>query len=79
MEDAITRGAKRISVEFPDVFELLILGAGHIVVRDSKGKEEIKRIPRVPLLIFRQSELDRITEAWAVTTSSDSVVEDDEA
>jgi hypothetical protein len=68
-EDAITRGAKRISVEFPDVFELLLLGSGHVVVRDSKGREEIRRIPRVPLLIFREKELDRIAEVWAVTAT----------
>jgi hypothetical protein len=68
-EDAITRGAKRISVEFPDVFELLLLGAGHVVVRDSKGREEIRRIPRVPLLIFREKELDQIAEVWAVTST----------
>jgi hypothetical protein len=77
-EDAITRGAKRISVEFPDVFELLILGAGHVVVRDSKGKEEIRRIPRVPMLLFREKELDAIAEVWAVTTQSDSSTSEDE-
>lgn len=68
MEDAITRGAKRISVEFPDVFELLLLGSGHVVVRDSKGKEEIRRIPRVPFLFLRERRLDEIAEVWAVTT-----------
>ncbi len=77
-EDAITRGAKRISVEFPDVFELLLLGAGHVVVRDSKGKEEIKRIPRVPFLFFREQQLDAITEAWAVTTQPEVSTEDEE-
>jgi hypothetical protein len=77
-EDAITRGAKRISVEFPDVFELLILGAGHVVVRDSKGKEEIRRIPRVPMLLFREKELDAIAEVWAVTTQSESGASEDE-
>jgi hypothetical protein len=77
-EDAIVRGAKRISVEFPDVFELLLLGAGHVVVRDSKGKEEIRRIPRVPLLLFREKRLDEIAEVWAVATTSDSASEDDE-
>jgi len=78
-EDAIARGAKRISVEYPDVFELLLLGAGHVVVRDSKGREEIRRIPRVPLLWFRENQLDRIAEAWAVTTAAESEADDDEA
>ncbi len=78
MEDAITRGAKRLSVEFPDVFELLLLGAGHIVVRDSRGKEEIRRIPRVPFLIFRERQIDQIAEAWAVTMGNDtSALEED--
>jgi len=77
-EDAITRGAKRISVEYPDVFELLLLGAGHVVVRDSKGKEEIRRIPRVPFLFLRENELDRIAEVWAVTTQSDASIDDEE-
>lgn len=71
IEDAITRGAKRISVEYPDVFELLLLGSGHIVVRDSKGKEEIRRIPRVPLLIFREKQLDQISEVWGVSLQND--------
>jgi hypothetical protein len=77
-EDAIARGAKRISVEYPDVFELLLLGAGHVVVRDSKGREEIRRIPRVPLLFFRENQLDSITEAWAVTNQTDDTHEDEE-
>ncbi len=78
MEDAITRGAKRLSVEFPDVFELLLLGAGHVVVRDSRGKEEIRRIPRVPMLFFREKQLDQIAEAWAVTMTNETSTEDDE-
>jgi hypothetical protein len=77
-EDAIARGAKRISVEYPDVFELLLLGAGHVVVRDSKGREEIRRIPRVPFLILREGRLDAIAEAWAVTGAGAAVVEDEE-
>jgi hypothetical protein len=77
-EDAIARGAKRITVEFPDVFELLLLGSGHVVVRDSKGREEIRRIPRVPFLIFREGQLDDIAEAWAVTTQPDVTTEDEE-
>ncbi len=81
IEDAITRGAKRISVEYPDVFELLLLGSGHIVVRDSKGKEEIRRIPRVPLLIFREKQLDQISEVWGVSLQNDaaSTSEDEES
>ncbi|MBM4015245.1 MAG: hypothetical protein FJ293_09835 [Planctomycetes bacterium] len=78
MEDAITRGAKRLSVEYPDVFEMLLLGAGHIVVRDSRGKEEIRRIPRVPFLLFREKQLDQIAEAWAVVHADGAAVEDDE-
>jgi hypothetical protein len=80
MEDAITRGAKRITVEYPDIFELLLLGSGHVVVRDSKGKEEIRRIPRVPLLIFRERQLDAISEVWGVSLQSDgaSTGEDEE-
>jgi len=78
MEDAITRGAKRISVEFPDVFELLLLGSGHVVIRDSKGKEEIRRIPRVPFLIFREQQLDAISESWAVTMQPDPASTEDE-
>lgn len=78
MEDAITRGAKRIVVEFPDVFELLLLGAGHVIVRDSKGKEEIRRIPRVPWMVFRRKQLDAIAEVWAVSGTSDAVLEDED-
>jgi hypothetical protein len=78
MEDAITRGAKRISVEFPDVFELLLLGAGHVVVRDSKGKEEIRRIPRVPLLFFRRKQLERIAEVWGVASTAESAASGDD-
>jgi hypothetical protein len=78
MEDAITRGAKRLSVEYPDVFELLLLGSGHVVVRDSRGKEEIRRIPRVPLLFFREKQLDQIAEAWAVVNADAETQDDDE-
>ena len=78
MQDAITRGAKRLSVEFPDVFELLLLGAGHVIVRDSRGKEEIRRIPRVPFLFFREKQLDQIAEAWAVTSSADAAATEED-
>ena len=80
-EDAIARGAKRISVEFPDVFELLLIGSGHVVVRDSKGREEIRRIPRVPLLIFRERQLDQISEVWGVSLQNDPTAmgEDEES
>ena len=47
MDDSLARGAKRVRASYPDFFELLICWAGDLVIFDSIGRRELRRIPHV--------------------------------
>jgi len=67
MDDSLARGAKRVRSSYPDFFELLLCLAGDLIIFDSTGRREIRKIPHVPMLPFVRKRINRILEATAVT------------
>ncbi len=67
MDDSLARGAKRIRASYPDFFELLLCLAGDLIIFDSTGRREIRRIPHVPLLPLVKKRINLILETTAVT------------
>lgn len=76
LDDSLGRGAKTIRTEFPDMLELLLGMAGTLVVRDSSGQRELRRIPHVMFLPMVRKRLNLVLERMAVTTGA--ITEDDE-
>ena len=69
MDDSLARGAKRIRTSYPDFFELLLCLAGDLVIFDSTGRRELRRIPHVPMLPMVKTKINRIMETTAVTAA----------
>jgi hypothetical protein len=67
MDDSLARGAKRVRSSYPDFFELLLCLAGDLVIFDSVGRRELRRIPHVPLLPLVRKRINRILEKTAIT------------
>ncbi len=67
MDDSLARGAKRVSSSYPDFFEFLLCLAGDLIIYDSMGRRELRRIQHVPFLPFVRGKIDRILETTAVT------------
>ncbi len=60
---AFARGAKTVEAEYPDLLEWILgWGAGTLIVRDSRSRQEINRIPHVLGLSGKVRRLDRILE-----------------
>lgn len=78
MNDSLGRGAKTVRTDYPDVFELLLGLAGTLIVYNSSGTKELRRIPHVLLLPFRRRVLNKILETTAVTASQVEDEEEDE-
>jgi len=77
-DDSLARGAKRVRTTYPDLFELLLCGAGTLVVYSATGRSELRRIPHVPLLPWKRRKINDILERTAVTTTHDeSIVEEE--
>ncbi len=70
-DDSLARGAKRVRTSYPDLFELLLCGAGTLVVYSATGRSELRRIPHVPLLPWKRRKINEILERTAVTTTHD--------
>jgi len=68
-DDSLARGAKRIRVSYPDIFELLLCLAGELIIYDSTGRRELRRIPHVPLLPYVKKKINRLMESTAVTAA----------
>ena len=68
-DDSLARGAKRVRTTYPDLLELLIAGAGTLIVHSATGRSELRRIPHVPLLPLLRWRINRILEMKAVTTT----------
>lgn len=66
MDDSLGRGAKIIRTEFPDMFELLLGGAGTLIVYNASGTQELRRIPHVMFLPMVRRKLNTILERVAV-------------
>jgi len=67
MDDSLARGAKRVRSSYPDFFELLLCLAGDLVIFDSVGRRELRRIPHVPFLPFVRKRINCILEKTAIT------------
>lgn len=70
VDDALGRGAKIVRTEFPDVFELLLAGAGTLIVFNAGGTQELRRIPHVMFLPWIRKRLSQILETVAITTEA---------
>jgi len=75
MDDSLARGAKRVRTSYPDFFEFLVCLAGDLIIFDSTGRRQLRRIPHVPMLPMVRKRINRILERTAIT--ADMV--DDEA
>ncbi|MEO1236904.1 MAG: hypothetical protein AAFX76_08975 [Planctomycetota bacterium] len=69
-DDSLARGAKRVRSTFPDLLELLLCGAGTLVVYSATGRTELRRIPHVPLIFLVRRRINRLLEVTAVTTEA---------
>ncbi|MBN1763858.1 MAG: hypothetical protein JW860_01255 [Sedimentisphaerales bacterium] len=67
MDDSLARGAKRVRTSYPDFFELVLCLAGDLIIFDSTGRRELRRIPHVPLLPLVRKKINRILETTAIT------------
>ena len=77
-DDSLARGAKRVRSTYPDLLELLLCGAGTLVVYSATGRSELVRIRNVPLLPLLRKRIDRILEQTAVTTTQEAAYIDEE-
>jgi len=67
MDDSLARGAKRVRSSYPDFFELLLCLAGDMIIFDSTGRRELRRISHVPMLPFVKKRINRLLETTAIT------------
>lgn len=75
-DDSLARGAKRVRSTYPDVFELLLCGAGTLIVYSATGRQELRRIRNVPMLPWKRKRINQILETTAVTTT-DAIFEEE--
>ena len=77
---AFARGAKTVEAEFPDLIEWILgFGAGTLIVRDSRSRQVINRIPNVLALSSKVSKMDRLLELREVVQHrGEDVPEDDD-
>ncbi|MBI1372430.1 MAG: hypothetical protein GC159_06675 [Phycisphaera sp.] len=78
-DDSLARGAKRVRTTYPDLLEFLMCGAGTLIVYSATGRQELRRIPHVPLLFLVRRRINRLLEFTAVTTETekDSIIEEE--
>lgn len=67
-DDSLARGAKRVRSTFPDLLELLLCGAGTLVVYSATGRTELRRIPHVPMIFMVRRRINKLLETTSVTT-----------
>lgn len=75
-DDSLARGAKRVRSTYPDLLELLLCGAGTLIVYSATGRTELRRIRHVPMLPLKRRAINRILETTSVTTS-DEIIEEE--
>lgn len=78
MDDSLGRGAKTIRTSFPDVLELLLGGAGTLIVFNATGTRELRSIPHVMFLPLVRIRLNKILERTAITAAEMDDEEDEE-
>ena len=69
-DDSLARGAKRVRSTYPDLLELLLCGAGTLLVYSANGNHELRRIPNVPMLFRVRKKLDFLLESQQVTPAA---------
>jgi hypothetical protein len=77
-DDSLARGAKRVRSTYPDLLELLLCGAGTLIVYSATGRSELRRIHNVPLLFLVRKRLNRLLEQTAVTVESEQAIHESE-
>ncbi|MCP4713225.1 MAG: hypothetical protein GY869_31730 [Planctomycetes bacterium] len=75
MDDSLARGAKRVRTSYPDFFEFLVCLAGDLIIFDSTGRRQLRRIPHVPFLPIVRKRINLLLERTAITAE----MVDDEA
>ncbi len=78
VDDSLARGAKRVRTTYPDLMELVLLGAGTLIVSSASGQTELRRIHHVPLLPLLRRRIDRILASSKVTVATEQAVLEDE-
>ena len=66
-DTSIGRGARVITIQYPDFFEWLLCLAGTIIINDNTGRTVIARTEHVPLLPFKSGKIDKLLESVEVT------------
>ena len=61
----------------PDLLELLLFGAGTLIIYSTTGRMELRRIHHVPFLPLLRRRIDRILEATRVTADQAEAVIDE--
>jgi hypothetical protein len=74
-DDSLARGAKRVRSTYPDLLELLLCGAGTLIVYSATGRTELRRIPHVPMIFLVRRRINRLLEVTAVTASEYELAE----
>lgn len=78
-DDSLARGAKRVRSTYPDLLELLLAGAGTLIVYSATGRSELRRIHNVPLLPMKRKKINQILERMAITDHQQNAILDEEA
>ncbi len=71
-DDSLARGAKRVRITFPDWLEFVLLGSGTLIVYSATGRQELRRIPHVPMIIRVKKKINRLLESQQVTIKDHS-------
>lgn len=78
-DTSVGRGARVITMLYPDWFEFIICLAGTIIVYDNTGRTQICRSEHVPLLPFRAGRIQKILESLEVTQDDTCAAAGDQA
>lgn len=71
-DDSLARGAKRVRTTYPDLLELVLAGAGTMIVYSASGNTELRRIHHIPLLFLVRRKINVILESKSVTISQET-------
>ncbi len=66
-DDSLARGAKRVRSTYPDWLEFMLMGAGTLIVYSATGRQELRRIPHVPMLFRVRKKINHLLESQSVT------------
>lgn len=75
-DDSLARGAKRVRSTYPDLLELLLAGAGTLIVYSATGHSELRRIPHVPMIFLVRRRINQLLESTSVTFNDEAMLDD---